>query len=199
MNNGVTAGDIIVEVNDQPLGAHFSEEDLLVLLTELPRPITVGFKRSGLILDSEEGESNYEEGEGEGGGSVGSDDDSDEEYNVDIELSPITPVSNLEGVERSKEATAFFESMMRKAALSPNTPNTPTTAELRISQDSPGMFIEQPRILKASPSPSNSSINGGTPPLRTTSTGDVTSSSSFTSLSASNRRSQSSSNTSEKK
>lgn len=141
MQNGVTAGDLIVEVNNQLLGDHFSEEDLLILLTELERPITIGFKRSGLELDSDYDSSEYDEGS--------------EEEDSNIIFSPITPMHD-DGTEQSQEATTYFESMKKKAVLSPN---TPTTAELRISQDSPGMFIEQARILKASPNSTTSSDN----------------------------------------
>lgn len=159
---GVAPGDIIVEVNDQLLGDHFSEEDLLILLTELERPVIVGFKRSGLILDDTD---EYYS------------DDSDSEYGLDgnsnIELSPITAIPD-DDTERSEEATAFFQSLMHQAALSPNTPvvPSPTTAELRISQDSPGMFIEQPRLLKASPPKSDEKSR----PNRSQSTSDVTAS-----------------------
>jgi hypothetical protein len=46
LHAGVIAGDLIVEVNEEPLDADFTEDNLFDLLMELPRPISIGFRRT---------------------------------------------------------------------------------------------------------------------------------------------------------
>jgi hypothetical protein len=136
--SGVEAGDLIVEVNEKKLEKEFTEDDLFTLLTELPRPISIGFMRSNLFEAVTDLDSAY---------SGHSDYSADDLDGSEVELSPMTPDVN-------SQASEFFDSMMQQAALSPNTPlssiESPTTAEIRFSEDSPGQVMEEPRLLKAS-------------------------------------------------